>query len=318
MSMPRPLHPHRAIACSALALLALACTGESGKATGNAPPASAGERIVVMAPGAAETLAALGLADRVVGVGDFVTYPPALAARPRLGAYDAPDVERLLGLGTTLYVTALSEAGAAARARLEALGVEVLALDTATYDGTLAGIERLGERLGARPGAEALTAGIRLRVEAVRRGAAALPRRRVLCAVGRDPLYAAGPGSHLDELLRAAGGENVLADAGAPYVLASLEAVLARRPEVIVDLSDNRAGAPRGAVAGDWGRWPFLPAVVDARVYQVDPVRLAIPGPRLAEMAELLARAIHPERFGAPRDEEMGSLAPAGTQAGGE
>ena len=146
----------------------------------------------------------------------------------------------------------------------------------------------------------------------------ALPRRRVLCAVGRDPLYAAGPGSHLDELLRAAGGENVLADAGAPYVLASLEAVLARRPEVIVDLSDNRAGAPRGVVAGDWARWPFLPAVVDGRVYQVDPVRLAIPGPRLAEMAELLARAIHPERFGSPRDGEMGALALAGTQAGGE
>jgi iron complex transport system substrate-binding protein len=192
----------------------------------------------------------------------------------------------------------------------------VLALDSATYDGTLAGIGRLGARLGKRSEAEELTAEIRSRVEAVRRAAAGLPRRRVLCAVGRDPLYAAGPGSHLDELLRAAGGENVLADAGAPYVLASLEAVLARRPEVIVDLSDNRAGAPRGVVAGDWQRWPFLPAVVAGRVYQVDPVRLAIPGPRLAEMVELLSRAIHPERFGAPRDEEMGALSPAGPQAG--
>ena len=253
-----------------------------------------------MAPAGAETLAALGLSGHVVGVGDFVTYPPELTARPRVGAYDAPNVERLLALGATHFVTSASEAAAASRARLAALGIEVIELDGATWEGALAGMAALGARFGREAEAAALIGGIEARIARLRAATAPLPRRRVLCAVGRDPLYAAGPGSHLDALIAAAGGENLLADGRGTYLLASLEAVLARGPEVIVDTADNRPGAPRGALVGEWGRWPLLPAVAAGRVYHVDPGRYAVPGPRLAEMAEAFARFVHPERFGPP------------------
>ena len=183
-------------------------------------------------------------------------------------------------------------------------------LETSTFAGTLASIAEVGRRVGREPEAAALVAAIRARLDEVARLAEGLPRRRVLVVVGRDPLYVAGPGSHLDELLRLVGAENVAADVAAPYALVSLEAALARRPEVIVDTSDNRAGAPRGALAGDWARWPFLPAVAEGRVYQVDPSRIAIPGPRLGEMAELVARLVHPERFGAAT---AADFAPLGT-----
>lgn len=261
-----------------------------------------------MAPAGAEIVAALGAADEVVAVGDFVAWPPALAARPRVGAYDAPSLERILALGGNLYVTTRSQAGQRALARLVELGVEIVELDTATYAGTLASIERLGQKLGRKPQAAELAGEIGERVAAVRSRAARVPARRVLVVVGREPLYVAGPGSHLDELVRAAGGENVAADALAPYQLLSLEAALARRPEVIVDSSENRPGALRGRALGDWARWPFLPAVAERRVYFVDPVRLSIPGPRLGEMAELLAKLIHPELFGEASPEDLGPL----------
>ncbi len=261
-----------------------------------------------MAPAGAEIVAALGAAEEVVAVGDFVAWPPGLASRPRVGAYDAPSIERILALGGNVYVTARSQAGQRALARLADLGVEVVELDTATYAGTLESISRLGAKLGRAPAAATLADGIRARVAAVRERAAAAPPRRVLVAVGREPLYVAGPGSHLDELVRAAGGENVAADALSPYQLLSLEAALARRPEVIVDSSENRPGALRGRVLGDWGRWPFLPAVEERRVYFVDPARLSIPGPRLGEMAELLAKLIHPELFGEAGAAELGPL----------
>jgi ABC-type Fe3+-hydroxamate transport system substrate-binding protein len=263
-------------------------------------------RLAIMAPAAAEMIDALGLAPRVVAVGDFVSRPPALAALPRIGAYDRPSLERLVELEVDLYVTTRSAAGAVARHDLERLGIEVLELETGTYEGTLASLAALGERLGREAQARALTESIRARVEAVRSRARAAPPRRVLVVVGRDPLYVAGPGSHLDQLLAAAGGRNVAADALSPYQLLSLEAALARRPEVIVDSSDNRPGALRGRALGPWAEWPFLPAVAERRVYWVDPARLSIPGPRLGEMAELLARIVHPERFGEPQPAELG------------
>ena len=278
------------------------------------PPARGHEpRLAVLAPAAAETIALLGARERVVAVGDWVTWPPELAALPRLGAYDAPSAERLLELRVDVLLTTASAAGRQERAELARLGIEVVELDTSTFAGTLAAIEEVGRRVDREAEARELVAGIRTRLDAVARRAEGLPRRRALVVVGRDPLYVAGPGSHFDELLRLVGAENVAADVASPYALVSLEAVLARRPEVIVDTSDNRPDGPRGALAGDWARWPFLPAVADGRVYQVDPSRVAIPGPRLGETAELMARLVHPERFGTASAAE---LAPLGAPAG--
>jgi iron complex transport system substrate-binding protein len=264
-----------------------------------------------MAPWAAETIAALGADDEVVGVGDFVSWPPALAGRPKVGAYDQPNLETLLGLGATLFVSTRSQAASAQHQRLRQLGIDVLELDTATYRGTLEAIALLGERLERADAARALVADIEARVAGVRERAQGATRRRVLVAVGQEPLYVAGPGSHLDELIAVAGGENVAGDAQAPWAMLSLETALAARPEVILDTSDNRADG-RGRVAGFWARWPFLPAVADHRVYALDPARLAIPGPRLGEMAELMGKLVHPEIFGEASERELGPLGAKG------
>lgn len=297
--------PAPAAALAALAVLAACARSAPPPAPSPAPP-PAGARLGVLAPAAAETLARLGAAERVVAVGDWVTWPPELAARPRLGSYDAPSAERLLELGVDTLITTASAAGRAERAELARLGIEVVELDTETFEGTLAAIAELGRRVGREAAAEALVEEIRARLDGIARRVAGARRPRVLVAVGREPLYAAGPGSHLDELVRLAGGENVVADAGAPWAMVSLESVLARRPEVVLDSADNRPGAARGALPGEWARWPFLPAVRDGRVYHLDPARLSVPGPRLPEMAELVARLLHPEIFGPPRASDFG------------
>ena len=118
--------------------------------------------------------------------------------------------------------------------------------------------------------------------------------------MGRDPLYVAGPGSHIDEMIRMVGGVNVAADAISEYQQLSIEAVLERMPEIIIDASDNRPEALRGRQPGSWGRWEFLPAVRQRRVYHVEPGRLVIPGLRLPEMTRLMGQFIHPEIYGDP------------------
>jgi iron complex transport system substrate-binding protein len=183
--------------------------------------------------------------------------------------------------------------------------VRVLALDTSTYDGVFGSLAAVGRELGEDERARILADGMRGALDDVRRQAAGVPRRSVLFVVGRDPLYVAGPGSHADEMIALAGGENVAHDTASPYARISLEAVLARMPQVIIDTSDNRPAAERGRIAGDWARWAFLPAVRDRRVWQVDPGRLVIPGIRLPEMTRLVGRLVHPEVFGEPEPGEI-------------
>jgi iron complex transport system substrate-binding protein len=286
-------------------LLAVGCAREDPAIDRVEPE---GPRIVVMAPAAAEVLEILGMTDRVVGRGDYVVWPPAMQELPKVGAYHAPSVETVLSLGTTLLLTTSSQAAQGAHVKLRELGIEVLALKTSSYESTLASIVSIGKEVGREEEARRVADGIRREMEEIRRLARDAPKRRVVLVVDRDPVYVAGPGSHVDEMIRAVGGENIAADAASDWQLLSMEIIFERAPEVIIDTSDNGDGALRGRDVGPWGRWLFLPAVEKEQVYWVDPIRLVIPGPRLPRMTRLMGRLIHPEIFGEPSPEDFEAL----------
>ena len=291
--------PARALGTLSLLLVAAltsSCRGQSEATTNVQRP----RRVVVLAPAAAEMLEALDLLDGVVGIGEFGPWPPAIAQLPVVGGYSQPNVERVLELDCDLLLTAASEAAGDAHRRLAAVGVTVVALDTSTFDGVFSSLDRLGTLFDRSAAAAEVAGEMRGRLETLAERAAGLPRRKVLFVVGRDPLYVAGPGSHIDRMIELAGGINLAQDSLAPYAQVSLETILERMPDVIVDTSDNRPDALRGRVPGNWRRWPFLPAVEENRVYWVEPGRLVIPGIRLAQMTALMGRMIHPERFGEP------------------
>ncbi len=296
----------RAMGLVVAPLMLCACAGERDAAgAGRAAVKPVGHRVVVMAPAAAEMLEALGALDLVVGIGDFVQRPASIAKLPRVGAYDRPNVERVLELGADLFLSTESQAAAAAHGRLDTFGVQVVALDTSTYEGVFASLARLGRLLDRQERAGALEQKLRGQLAQIRRTAQDLPPRSVLFVVGRDPVYVAGPGSHVDEMIAMVGGTNVFHDAPSTYHRVSMEAVLERLPEVIIDTSDNGPRALRGSVPGDWGQWEFLPAVRRQRVYLVDPSRLVIPGIRLPEMTRLMGKLIQAEAFGKATYEEM-------------
>ncbi len=302
--------PRAFLAAAAPLAAALVVAGCSSPRTASTrDDAGRGPRVVVVAPAAAEMIDALGAGDSVVGVGDFVDRPARFRELPKVGAYDAPNVERVLGLDADLLVTTRSEAARDSDTRLRALGVEVLALDTSTFEGVFDALAALGDRLGRRSRAAELAREMHAGLDDVSARVVGAPRRRVLFVVGRDPLYVAGPGSPIDAMISLAGGVNVARDAVAPYQMVSLEAMLQRLPQVIVDTSDNRPDALRGRARGPWGRWAFVPAVRDARVYFVAPDRLVIPGIRLPEMTRLMGRLIHPEVFGEPSPGDFGPAA---------
>jgi len=281
--------------------LAVACTGPEPIPEPETEPA----RVVVFAPSGAEILAELGLSQQIVGVGDFVDWPPEMRSLPQVGSFLSPNVEAVLALEADLVITTRGETPVPQLDRLEQLGVGRMELPTDTYEGLLESILRVGERLGRAERAKALAGKMRSQMEDIAERVEGVGRPRVVFVVGRDPLYVAGPGSHIDQMIATAGGTNIFGDALSPYQLVSVEAMLERLPEVILEASDNRPGAPRGRLAGTWGAWSFLPAVENERVFWLDPGRLSTAGPRLPENTELLGRLIHPEIFGEPTERDF-------------
>lgn len=227
----------------------------------------------------------LGLTDWVVAIGDSQPWPKTMRNLPSIGRFDSPNAERLIELRVDWLITTASQAGDERLRYLEGLGLQVLELKTDTFDGIFESVEQLGKTFD-RPGeAERLNTRMRSDLDRVARETRDLPRPLTLIVVGREPLFVAAPGSHLDEVLNIAGGRNVVHEPGPPYRQYSLEEALARKPEVILDMTGDLDG---------WGRYDFLPAVRDKRIYAIDPALMAIPGVRLAEMAHHLANRIHP------------------------
>mgnify|MGYP000633942891 CR=1 FL=1 len=287
---------HRSIAQLAL-WAALLCAAQAP----TAPP----KRVISTAPSITETLFALGLGDRVVGVTTFCRYPPEAARKPKIGNYLRPDLEAIVALRPDLVIAERSMVRQALS--LPGLKLRLLEVDDSTIDGVLRSIQTMGDAMGEGAKAQALAGSIKDQLSLTRRSTVNLPRKKVLFVVGRTPgrvedLIAAGSGSYLDELVRIAGGENIFAGAAVSYAKINLEEVLARDPDVVIDMGEmartaNVTEQQKREVVRLWQRYPSLKAVRQKRVFAVASDIFVVPGPRLAEAAREIARLVHPEAF---------------------
>jgi iron complex transport system substrate-binding protein len=205
-----------------------------------------------------------------------------------VGGYLAPSVEAVLGVSPDLVVAVPSPGNREAVRAMERAGVRVLVVQDRTFADLWASIRAMADALGTPEAGERLAAAIEERLAEVRARVAGLPKRSVLVVVGHNPL---------DELVALAGGVNVAADAGAVWPTISLEIVVARAPEVIVDAAMGSEAGGRALFAG----LTTVPAVRDGRVLRLPDDALLRAGPRVAEAARALATAIHPEAFGTAR-----------------
>ncbi len=272
---------------------ALAAATAAGPSAAGQAPVAPPARIVSLAPSVTETLFALGAGARVVAVSTFCDYPPEVRSLPKIGSFVAPSVEAIIAQRPDVVIGAPSPGNHEAALTLERLGIPVEAPDPEHLAAMPEVIRRIAAAAGVPQEGERLVARIEREMQAVRRRVAGLPPRRVLMAVGQDPLVAVGDTSFLGELLAEAGAVNV-APPGSAWPRVTLEYVVARDPEVIIDTS---MGTEEQGGAGFWQRLPSLAAVRDGRVHAFRSDRLLRPGPRLPAGFADLARLIHPEAW---------------------
>jgi iron complex transport system substrate-binding protein len=272
----------------ALALLALA-----GCAPAPPPASGVPARVVSLAPSLTEIVYALGAGGRLVGVCAQCDHPPDVARVPRVGGYLVPSVEAVVHARPDLVVTVPSPGNREAVLALERTGVRILVVEDRTLADLWATIRALAAALDVAEAGERLVADVRGRLDALRARVAARPVRRVLVVIDHHPLVAVGRGTLQDELVTMMGGTNVAADAGAFWPPISVELVVARAPEVIVDAGMSGNGAARDLFGG----LGSIPAVRDGRIVALTDDGFFRAGPRLPEAAAALGAAIHPEAF---------------------
>ena len=256
-------------------------------------------RLVSTSPSITETLFALGLGDRVVGVSTYCRYPEAALRLPKVGSFMRPDAELIARLRPDLVIV---HAGPhAVPQQLSALGIASITVDRGTLAGVYSSIRAIGAAAGVTDRAARLIDETEARLAAVQRAALTRASRKVLVIVGRQPgtlgdLIAVGRGSYLNDLVTIAGGTNVLDDPRLPeYPRISMETVIRLDPDVIVDAGDmgetedeHRRRQP--TTERLWRQQVHVRSAQAGAVHAVTSDAFVVPGPRVVEAAETLAR----------------------------
>ena len=247
------------------------------------------QRIISLAPSVTETLFALGLGDRVVGVTSYCDYPPEAARKEKVGDTLRPSLEKIVALKPDLVIASTSSQLEQFVRDLDKVAIPIYVSNPHTLAGVLASIEVIGEITGADRRAKELTGDMRARIDAVESGLAAVKERPgVLFILGVEPLITIGGKSFINELISRAGGDSISGELEAEYPQYSLETAVARRPGVIF-LQTGESKLPE--------RLSQTPAARAGRVFQLDDNLLMRPGPRIVDGLEQMAARIHPEAF---------------------
>jgi ABC-type Fe3+-hydroxamate transport system substrate-binding protein len=187
------------------------------------------QRIVSLVPSLSELVWWLGAGDRLVGRTRFCVQPPELASiAVDVGGTKDPDTRAILALAPDLVLANREENRREDVDALRAYGLRVLVTDPASVKAAMQMTLQLGVVLGCEDRARELYSEVASVV-----AAAPEPAVRVFVPIWRTPLMAMGGDCYGSDVLRLAGGINVLGDRER-YPEVTMDEVRAASPDLVL------------------------------------------------------------------------------------
>lgn len=297
-------------------------------------------RIASLLPSSTEIVCALGLEANLVGITHECDYPKSVAGLPALTAsrishetmssaeidhavrsqldghgsiYDLN--EKLLAeLKPDLILTqelcevcAVSYKTVQKAAKMFVADAKVVSLEPNTIEDIFENIKTVGELCGVPEKAEEVVAGLQKRIDDIREKTRnARNRPDVFMLEWLEPPFA--PGHWVPEQVEIAGGNCLLGEAGKKSVMTTYEEIVSTQPDILVLVpcgyytEDILRQLPKTTFPESFRE---IPAIKNDEVWALDATSyFSRPAPRVVDGAEILAKIVHPEIFGAPSEQE--------------
>jgi len=258
--------------------LASAIYARKPKTAANGYPKS----IVALSPSAAEILFTIGAGDQVSAVSEFTDFPPEAAAKPVVGGFDGKtlSIETIMSFKPDLvYITEGMHNFLIAT--LESNGIAYYVSKGDSIASVKTEILEVGKITGHEKEAAKVVDGMERKLKKAAKSGAGDAAVKVYWEVWNAPYMSAGASSFINDVIKAAGGENIFADLPDAYPMVSEESIISRQPAVIlIPASTGMAADAVGLRNG----WADIPAVKGERVFVVDDNVYTRPGPRVADV----------------------------------
>ena len=252
------------------------------------------QRIIPLTASLTETLFALKLGHRVVGVTDSCDYPPEVEDLPNVACWFDPDMEKLLVLKPDL-VLGLETAHQHVKPALESKGIRFILVNPLSVEGAIADMGRIGKILGAHEVSKCLVSAPSARLSAIDAAVDKIAgeNRKTACRIldmDNGRFHVAGPLSFQYDIISRAGGQNVTCSENEAYPKITLTQLREWDPQVIFN-----CGFDLNTLAGiaDKPEWQSLQAVQSGNVFRFDCALTCRTGPRIVDMVELLFETLY-------------------------
>jgi iron complex transport system substrate-binding protein len=249
------------------------------------------KRIVSLAPANTEIVYALGLFDRLVGVTTYDDYPAEVKKIAKVGDFMAPNLESVAAAKPDV-VLVTGGVQADVLGKLEALGAKVVVVDPKNVEGVFAAIGSVSKVLGVTAKGDEVVSGMKSDLADIEKRVASEKPKRAFIEIGWNPLFTAGKGTLLDDLIARAGGVNVVTKPD--YVGYSVEQLVKDQPDVYLG-THSSLGDPL-ALESRPG-YTALKCVQAGSIYSLDDNLVSRPGPRVVEGVREIAKVLHPDAF---------------------
>ncbi|WP_084632434.1 cobalamin-binding protein [Shewanella waksmanii] len=249
------------------------------------------EKIIALSPHAVEMLYAIGVGDKIVATTDHADYPADANNIPRIGGYHGIQIERVLELNPDLVVVWGSGNKAEEIARIKSLGFQVFDSDPKSLEAVADELLAMGELTGAQTQAKAVADEYRQNLLSLRQDNASKPAVDVFYQLWSTPLMTVAKNSWIQQIIAVCNGNNVFVDSDSDYPQVSIESVLLKQPQVILQSQDE------GNILGvNWQQWQDIPAVKNGHIYQLNADILHRAAPRAIQGVEVLCEALDKAR----------------------
>ena len=291
-------------------------------------------RICSLLPSATEIVYALGLGDKLVGVSHACDYPDDAATKPvvsqsvrQITHLSSEEIDAIVSqarantnplywidggllraLQPDLIITqelcevCAVDSGSVFETAAKVLDYqpEILTIRPSVVADILQNVRNIASAAGAAQKGQKLADSLQARIQTIVDGVADAPSRpRVLCLDWLDPLR--NTGQWVPELVELAGGDEGLAIVGGPSRELTWDEVVEYAPEYLMVMpcafEPDRVRQETAEKLTCLPGWGDLPAVKLDQVFLFDGRIPTRHGPRVVDVLEGIAEAMHPQHF---------------------